>query len=92
MKSAYELAMERMNRESGPQANLSDEQKTKIASIDGAADAKVAETRLVYEPKIAVASGEERAELERQLADEVRRIDEKREHDKESVWKEAGQK
>ena len=34
MKSAYELAMERLEKESGPSKKLTDEQKASIADIE----------------------------------------------------------
>ncbi len=87
MKSAYELAMERMERESGPSRKLSDHQKEAIAEIDKKYDAKVAEQRLLGEGRIQSATTA--AELEQakaELAKEVSSLEEKRERDKESIW------
>ena len=50
MKSAYELAMERMGGE-GP--SLSDTQKTTIAEIDSKMKAKLAETKISFDQQIA---------------------------------------
>ena len=41
MKSAYELAMERLQK-SAPQVKLSDEQRAQIAEIDNKFEAKIA--------------------------------------------------
>ena len=45
MKSAYELAMERLER-SAPSVTLSDEQKAQLAEIDSSFKAKIAEKEL----------------------------------------------
>lgn len=45
MKSAYELAMERLNRDS-PIKKLSDAQKTKLAELDSIYAAKIAEREI----------------------------------------------
>lgn len=77
MKSAYELAMERLEK-SAPSVKLSDEQKTQIAEIDSQYKAKIAEKELFLRGKIREAqmSGNlsEIEELEKQLAAEVRRL------------------
>lgn len=90
MKSAYEKAMERMEREKGPVRKLSGEQKERVAGIDTNYDAKIAEARLAHDAQIAlVADPEERMTLENQLASEVRSLEEKREREKEAVWNEG---
>jgi hypothetical protein len=77
MKSAYELAMERLEKES-PSTKLSDEQKAEIAEIDNACKAKVAEKEVFLKDQIAKAQAagkwDEIPELEQQLAREFRRI------------------
>jgi len=79
MKSAYELAMERLEK-SAPTVTLSDEQKAQIAEIDSSYKAKIAEKELFLQGKIREAgwSGtfEELEALERQLAMEIRRLQE----------------
>jgi len=88
MKSAYELAMERLQKQS-PARTLTDAQKTELAEIDAAAKAKVAEQELFLRDKIAGAAEEgkyeEAAQLEQQLAREIRRINEDAEAKKEKV-------
>jgi len=79
MKSAYELAMERLQKQS-PDRKLTAAQKTAIAEIDTAAKAKVAEQELFLREKAAAAAAEgkyeEAAQLEQQLTREIRRINE----------------
>ena len=44
MKSAFELAMSRLEKES-PTQKLTDEQKAKLAEVDSEINAKIAETK-----------------------------------------------
>ncbi len=90
MKSAYELAMERLERESGPTKKLNDEQRERIAEIDTRCDAEAAQVRLKYEQQIAAAPGPERQELEEQLRQALQEVEDKREKEKDAVWREAG--
>lgn len=90
MKSAYEIAMEKLNKASGPARKLTDAQKKRIAEIDSAYDARIAEARLTKEPKIATASPADRETLQQELSDDVARLEEQREAEKEAVWNEAG--
>ena len=88
MKSAYELAMERLQKQS-PARTLTDEQKAELAEIDTTAKAKVAEQELFLRDKIAAAAEEgkyeEATQLEQQLTREIRRINEDAEAKKEKV-------
>lgn len=88
MKSAYELAMERLNK-SQPQTTLTDDQKAEIADIDSKFKAKLAERELLLKPKIEEArfSGDpgSAAELERQLAADRSNIERDMEEAKEAV-------
>jgi hypothetical protein len=88
MKSAYELAMERLQKQS-PALQLTDAQKAAIAEIDTAARAKVAEQELFLRDKIAGAAAEgkydEATQLEQQLAREIRRINEDADTKKEKI-------
>ena len=54
MKSAYELAMERLNK-TAPSVKLTDEQKQKIAELESKIQAKMAERELAMKPEIAAA-------------------------------------
>lgn len=89
MKSAYEIAMEKMRASSGPERKLSEKQKKQIADIDSRYNAKVAEAKLNFDQKIAGAPRTERAGVEQERVDELARLESKREAEKESVWNEA---
>lgn len=73
MKSAYELAMERL-REDEPDRALSAEQKAELADLDRRFEARRAEKEVFLQGKIAEAqAGGDRAQvesLEKQLRDE----------------------
>lgn len=77
MKSAYELAMERLQK-SAPSVSLTDEQKTQIAEIESGFKAKIAEREVFLKDQIRKAQRggklEEAEELEKQLALEIRRL------------------
>ncbi len=77
MKSAYELAMERLEKHT-PSAALTEEQKSQIAEIESLARAKVAEKELFLREQSAkaLATGDRHAadQIEQQLAHETRRI------------------
>ena len=88
MKSAYELAMERLEKQS-PTHQLTEAQKAAIAEIEAATKAKIAEQELFLKDKIAEAAAqgkyEEAAQLEQQLTREIRRFNESAEASKEKV-------
>jgi len=91
MKSAYELAMERLEKAQGPTKRLTDAQRERIAEIDRKCDAKVAEQKMGYEPRIAQAqSFDERNALQDELAAKIRDQENEREKEKNAVWSEAG--
>ena len=77
MKSAYELAMERLEKAS-PSISLSENQKKEIAEIDSTFRAKIAEKELFLRDQIRKAQSagnfEEAESLEKQLASEIRRF------------------
>lgn len=79
MKSAYELAMERLEK-SAPTVALSDAQKAEIAEIDSTYKARIAEKELFLKGQIreAQTSGkfDEIENLQKQLSIEVRRLQE----------------
>jgi hypothetical protein len=70
MKSAYELAMERLNK-TAPVVKLTDEQKKQIADLESQCMAKIAERELLVKGEIAKAidkgDGEAIEQLEKQL-------------------------
>jgi hypothetical protein len=79
MKSAYELAMERLEKAS-PSISLSEEQKKEIAEVDSVYRAKIAEKEVFLKDQIRKAhtagSLDEAQSLEKQLAAEIRRLQE----------------
>jgi len=70
MKSAYELAMERLNKTS-PTVKLTDTQKKEIAELESRCAAKIAERELVINDEIAKATAkgefDEIEKLQKQL-------------------------
>ena len=86
MKSAYELAMSRLEKNQ-PTTSLSDEQKKALAEIDSEIDAKIAEQHLFLDGEIVKASGDDGtiSQLRRQLAVECATLHEKREMKKEKI-------
>jgi hypothetical protein len=88
MKSAYELAMERLEKKA-PSVNLTDDQKQQIAEIDSSFKARIAERELFLKDQItkAQAAGkwEEVESLQRQLSIEVRRLHADAEEKKEKL-------
>jgi hypothetical protein len=94
MKSAYELAMERLNK-TAPMAKLTAEQKKAIAELDSKYAAKIAEREIFLKDKISKAAidgnMEEMVELEQELARECRKFQNELEEKKEAV-REKGKK
>ena len=87
MKSAYEIAMARLEKESGPAQKLTNDQKAEIAEIDRRCDAKMAEQKLAFGPKIASAESlEDLKMLKATLADELATLEAEREKAKGVVW------
>jgi len=88
MKSAYELAMERLQKAS-PSVPLNDEQKKQIAEIDSRFRAKIAEREVFLKDQIQKAQTtgklDEAESLEKQLATEIRRLQEDCEGRKEKL-------
>ena len=88
MKSAYELAMERLQKGS-PSVSLTAEQKLELAEIDSSFKAKIAERKIFLADQIkkAAAAGkfDELESLEKQLTVDVRRLEEDCENKKEKL-------
>jgi hypothetical protein len=90
MKTAYELAMERLNK-SAPAVKLSDAQKKELAELDSKCAAKIAEREIALNTEIAKAAGDfakeeslreqlimERKKLQAELEDKKEQVREKR--------------
>lgn len=88
MKSAYELAMERLQK-NAPTVVLTDAQKQQIAEIDSTYKAKIAEKEVFLKGEIQKAqlagSPEEAESLQKQLSLEIRRLQEDCETKKEKL-------
>jgi hypothetical protein len=88
MKSAYELAMERLEKKT-PSVALTDAQKKEVAEIDSTFKARIAEKELFLKDQIAKAqsagNAEEVESLQKQLTIEVRRLQEDCEAKKEKL-------
>lgn len=88
MKSAYELAMERLEKKA-PSVSLTDEQKQQVAAIDSTFKARIAEKELFLKDQIgkALSAGniEEAESLQKQLPIEIRRLQEEAEAKKEKL-------
>tara|TARA_B100000902_G_scaffold393072_1_gene446645 strand:- start:2063 stop:2338 length:276 start_codon:yes stop_codon:yes gene_type:complete len=79
MKSAYELAMERLEKES-PTQELSDDQKTELSEISKVYEAKIADKELFLNREIAKAEEagefEQIEQLTKQLASDRKVLEE----------------
>lgn len=89
MKSAYELAMERLDQAAPKEAPLSAAQKKQLAEIDTRFQGKLAEREIFLKQKLneALATGnaDEADQLRRQIASERTRLEEEREDEKNRV-------
>jgi stress response protein YsnF len=88
MKSAYELAMERLQKQS-PEVKLSDAKRKQLGELDSLYKAKRAEREVFLRGEIAKAEaqgdGEAYAQLQKQLSHDLRRLEEELEAKKEKV-------
>ena len=87
MKSAYELAMERLEKESPSGPPLSEEQKGEIADIDNRYQAKIAERKILYEQEQKQAIGDYEAiqKAEELYLRDLRRLESERDEKKSEV-------
>ena len=88
MKSAYELAMERLGK-SGPTVKLSDEQKKELAELDSLYASKIAQREIFLKGELAKAEGggdfEAMQQIQRQLVSERKSLQAELEEKKEKV-------
>jgi hypothetical protein len=88
MKSAYELAMERLE-ETAPKIELTDEQKARLAEVDNLYQSKIAERKTYVASEIAKAQATQDfariQELEQQLAQDIARFNRQIEEEKDKV-------
>lgn len=88
MKSAYELAMERLNK-TAPAAKVTETQKKKLAELDAKYAAKIAEREIFVKGELgkAMAKGEyeEMEKLEKQLVSDRKSLHAELEEKKEKI-------
>jgi hypothetical protein len=88
MKSAYEIAMERLNK-TAPSAKLTDKQKKELAELDSRYAAKVAEREIFLKGEMAKAAEkgdyEALAQLEKQLSSDRKSLHADLEEKKETI-------
>jgi hypothetical protein len=94
MKTAYELAMERLEKESPRlQKPLTDDQKKRLAEIDEQYQAKIAERRILSEKQVMdllrEGKQEEAGKAREQFIEEMRKLEEEKESEKEKVRRES---
>ena len=90
LKSAYDLAMERLAGREGQGKSLSDQQKKSIAETERKAKAKVAELEIMIHSRLTQAQddAEKIEKLKSQHQLEIARIREKAEEEKERIRQE----
>ena len=86
MKTAYELAMERLNK-SAPTVKLSDAQKKELAELDSKYAAKIADREIALNSEIAKTAGDvvKEESLHEQLITERKKLQAELEDKKEQV-------
>jgi len=88
MKSAYELAMERLSK-SSPTVKLTDKKRAELAEIDSQFAAKIAERELLLKDELRKAAqkgdAEEYQQLEKQLASNRKTLEAQREEKKDKI-------
>jgi len=86
MKSAYELAMERLNKTS-PTVKLTAAQKKELAELDSKYAAKIAERKIASKSKIykftEAGAAEKLEQIQRQLSDDRKKLQSELEDKKE---------
>ncbi|MBP7481290.1 MAG: hypothetical protein KA788_02025 [Lacunisphaera sp.] len=89
MKSAYELAMERLDKSTPATAPLTRAQKARLAEIDRVFQGKIAEREIFLQQQLAAAltaqKFDEADQVRKQIAGEKVRLEEEREAEKEQV-------
>ena len=94
MKSAYELAMERLDADAGEAGPaLTDEQREKLAEVDRRYKAKIAEREIFLRKQLDDALGKrdetEAEQIRTQLSNERLRLEEEQESAKDKIRTEA---
>ena len=88
MKSAYDLAMERLEKQS-PSVKLTEEQRSQLAEMDSLYKSRIAEKELLLNDQIrrekVAGKASEVESLQKQLTSEIRRLSEECESKKERI-------
>lgn len=91
MKSAYELAMERLRKQEGEVVPLTDEQKAALREVESETKAKIAQIEISSDAAIAAAKAagkfDEVQALQQQRVDDLRRARERGDREKEEIRK-----
>lgn len=94
MKSAYELAMERLNKTAPAATKLTPEQKKELAALDSKYAAKIAEREIFVKGELAkaAAKGDEEAieQLQKQLVSDRKSLQAELEEKKEKARQSFG--
>jgi hypothetical protein len=89
MKSAYELAMERLAKSDPSSGPLTPEKKQRLAEIDRVFQGKIAEREIFLKQQLEAALAkqefDEADKVRKQIANEKARLEEEREDEKERV-------
>jgi hypothetical protein len=90
MKSAYEIAMERLNK-TAPAAKLTGKQKKQLAELDSRYTAKIAEREIALKGEMAKVAGdfEKEKSLREQLVHERKKLQAELEDQKEQVRRDS---
>ncbi|MBC7366382.1 MAG: hypothetical protein H7343_06140 [Undibacterium sp.] len=89
MKSAYELAMERLDKSSPAEKPLTAVKKARLAEVDQLFKGKLAEREIFLKQQLNLAYAEQKADeiekIQTQLVHERARLEEEREAEKEKI-------
>jgi len=89
MKSAYELAMERLAKSEPAARPLTPAQRTRLAEVDRLYQGKIAEREIFLRQALEKARADQQAEevgkIQKQMASEKARLEEEREAEKDRV-------
>lgn len=89
MKSAYELAMERLQESDPDKQPVTDEMRKALAAVDEKFDAKVAERKIFLTQTLATATANQDLQevelIQKQISNEKARLEEERENAKDKI-------
>ena len=89
MKSAYELAMERLQESDPDKQQVTDEMRKALAAVDEKFDAKVAERKIFLTQTLATATANQDLQevelIQKQISNEKARLEEERETAKDKI-------